>query len=99
MYLPLPDWFSRLLFSALRAPDELRWFTDEVAGNFGYYPWVRPLFSIPYLTAAATVYVLYLAFRSWRKKWWTVFGRAHYSIVAITLAWYPFHLFASGYLF
>ena len=99
LYLPLPDWFSRLLFSALRAPDELRWFTDEVAGNFGYYPWVLPLFSIPYLTAAATVYVLYLAFRSWRKKWWTVLGRAHYSIVAITLAWYPFHLFALGYLF
>ena len=98
LHLKWPDWFSRLLFSALRAPDELRWFTDEVAGNFGYYPWVPPLFSIPYLTAAATVYVLYLAFRSWRKKWWTVLGRAHYSIVAITLAWYPFHLYALGFI-
>ena len=96
--LRLPYWLSWPLFSALRAPDELRWLTDEVAGNFGYYSWVLPLFYIPYLTAAATVYVLYLAYRSWRKKWWTGLGRVHYSIVAITLAWYPFHLFASGYI-
>ena len=99
LYFKLPDWFSRLLFSALRAPDELRWFTDEVAHNFGYYPWVLPLFSIPYLTAAATVYALYLAFRSWRQQWWTGLGRVHYTIVAVTLAWYPFHLFSSGFMF
>ena len=94
----LPHWMSRLLFSALNAPDELGWLADEVARNFGYYSWVLPLFYIPYLTAAATVYVLYLAYRSWRKKWWTRLGRVHYSIVAITLVWYPFHLFASGYI-
>ena len=94
----LPHWMSRLLFSALNAPDELGWLADEVARNFGYYSWVLPLFYIPYLTAAATVYVLYLAYRSWRKKWWTRLGRMHYSIVAITLVWYPFHLFASGYI-
>ena len=94
----LPHWLSRLLFSALVAPDELGWLTDEVARNFGYYPWVLPLFFIPYLTAAATVYVLYLALRSWREKWWTGLGRVHYSIVAITLVWYPFHLFASGFI-
>ena len=41
---------------------------------------------------------MYRAFRSWRKKWWTGLGRVHYSIVAITLVWYPFHLFASGYI-
>ncbi len=93
----LPAWLGRPLFYALRAPDEFRWLTDEVARGFGYYSWVLPLFYIPYLTAAATVYVLYLAIRSWRKRWWTGLGRVHYSIVAITLAWYPFHLFVSGY--
>ena len=72
--------------------------TDEVVRHFGYYSWARPLFFIPHLTAAATVYVLYLALRSWRKKWWTVFGRVHYSIVAATLAWYPFQMVYAGFI-
>ena len=93
----LPAWLGRPLFYALRAPDELRWLTDEVARGFGYYSWVLPLFYVPYLTAAASVYVLYLATRSWRKRWWTGLGRVHYSLVAIALAWYPFHLVYSGY--
>ena len=85
-----------LVVSAFNVNGELKWLNDEVVSNFGYYPWVRPLFVIPYLTAAATVYVLYLALRSWREKWWTGLGRVHYSSVAITLAWYPFHLVSSG---
>ena len=93
----LPHWLSRLLFSALVAPDELGWLADEVVRYFGYYPWVLPLFFIPYLTAAATLYALYLSFRSWRKKWWSGLGRVHYSIVAITLAWYPFQLAHGGF--
>ena len=36
---------------------------------------------------------------SWRETWWTGLGRVHYSFVAITLAWYPFHLFALGFFF
>ena len=90
--LPVP-W---LVVTVLNGPDDLKWLTDEVARNFGFYPWVRPLFVIPYLTAAATLYVLYLAFRSWRKKWWSRFGRVHYSVVAVTLAWYPFHMVYAG---
>ena len=84
--LHLPPWavssLGRLfaVSSVLIPPDELRFF----------YP--RPLFIIAYLAAGATLYVLYLAFRSWRKQWWTSFGRVHYSVVAIALAWYPFHL-------
>ena len=87
-----------LVVTVLNGPDDLKWLTDEVARNFGFYPWVRPLFVIPYLTAAATVYVLYLALRSWRRKWWTMLGRVHYSIVAITLAWYPIHLVYLGFI-
>ena len=75
---------------------ERSWLTDAVVRNFGYYPWTRPLFVIPYLTAAATVYVLFLALRSWREQWWTRLGRLHYSVVAVTLAWYPFLLVSSG---
>ena len=90
--LPVP-W---LVVTVLNGPDDLKWLTDEVARNFGFYPWVLPLFVIPYLTAAATLYVLYLAFRSWRKKWWSRFGRVHYSVVAVTLAWYPFHMVYAG---
>ncbi len=94
----LPHWLFRYVHFVFIAPDELRLMSDEVVQNFGYYPWVRPLFVIPYLTAAATVYVLYLALRSWREKWWTRRSRVHYSIVAITLAWYPFHLVYWGFI-
>ena len=90
------------VFSVLSG--ERTWMTDRVVRNFGYYPWTRPLFVIPYLTAAATGYVLYLAFQSWRErwrspwreKWWQWLGRVHYSIVAVSLAWYPVLLVASG---
>ena len=87
-----------LVVTVLNGPDDLKWLTDEVARNFGFYPWVRWLFAIPYLTAAATLYVLYLALRSWRKKWWTVLGRVHYTIVAVTLAWYPFQMVYVGFI-
>ena len=86
LFLPLPLGVTSSLAPLLEVsavlipPDELRFF----------YP--RPLFIIAYLAAGATLYVLYLAFRSWRKQWWTSFGRVHYSVVAIALAWYPFHL-------
>ena len=93
----LPHWVVEFFF-VFTAPRELGLMSDEILRNFGYYPWVRPLFVIPYLTAAATLYVLYLAFRSWRQKWWTRLGRVHYSIVAITLAWYPFHLAFWGFI-
>ena len=98
-WLPwLPQWLFKFVDFVFIPPDELRLMSEEVVQNFGYYPWVRPLFVIPYLTAAATLYVLYLAFRSWREKWWTRLGRVHYSIVAITLAWYPFHLAFWGFI-
>ena len=93
----MPHWVVDAFF-VFTAPSEARLTSDEVIWNFGYYPWVRPLFIIPYVTAAATLYVLYLAFRSWREKWWNRFGRVHYSVVAITLAWYPFHLAFWGFI-
>ena len=92
------QWVPRLAVTVLSAQDDLEWLTDEVVRNFGFYPWVRPLFVIPYLCAAATVYVMYLACRSWREKWWTVLGRVHYSVVAITLAWYPFEMVYAGFI-
>ena len=93
-----PNWLFSLLLNVFLAPDALRLLSDPLVSNFGYYAWVRPLFVIPYLTAGATVYVLYLAFRSWRERWWSRLGRVHYSIVAITLAWYPFQLLYWGFI-
>ncbi len=94
--LGLAPWLPWSVFSVVTG--ERGWLMDEVVRNFGYYPWARPLFYIPYLSAAATVYVLYLAWRSWRKKWWTVLGRVHYSIVAVTLAWYPLQMVYWGFI-
>ena len=106
LMVQLPDVVSRLVFLELHppgqmdwvGPGQLRWLADEMVRNCVYPPWLLPLFYIPYLTAAATVYVLFLAFRSWREKWWTGLGRVHYSVVAVTLAWYPFHLYALGFI-
>ena len=106
LMVQLPHVVSRLLFLELHSsghmdwvgPGQLRWLADDVARNCEYPPWILPLFYVPYLTAVATVYVLYLAFRSWREKWWTGLGRLHYTIVAITLAWYPFHLYSLGFI-
>ena len=96
--LPLPLWLPNVLISVFTAPIEMRLMTDEALQIFGYYPWVRPLFVIPYLTAAGTLYVLYLAVRSWREHWWARLGRLHYSIVALTLVWYPLHLVYWGFI-
>ena len=93
-HLWMAPWLAELFF----APRDLGLTSDEILRNFGYYPWVRPLFVIPYVTAAATLYVLYLAFRSWRESWWNGFGRMHYTVVAITLAWYPIHLAFWGFI-
>ena len=84
------------LASVRPAPADL--LTNDVLDDFGYYAWVRPLFAIPYLTAAVTVVVLYLAYRSWREGWWSWRGRAHFAAVALSLAWYPWHLWSWGFI-
>ena len=61
--------------------------TDDLVRNFGYYSSVRPWFIVPYLVAAATAIVLYLTFRAWRDRWWSLFGRVHYTLAALTLVW------------
>ena len=61
--------------------------TDDLVRNFGYYSSVRPWFVVPYLVAAATVIVLYLTFRAWRERWWSLFGRIHYTLAAPALVW------------
>ena len=95
---PRPLWLVGMWYSVSNPWHELQWVTDGMVRNFGYYSWVRPLFVIPYLTAAAIAYALYLARRSWRDKWWNSLGRVHYSIVAITLLWYPIHLVYLGFI-
>ncbi len=61
--------------------------TDDLVRNFGYYSSVRPWFIVPYIVSAATVVVLYLTFRAWRDRWWSLFGRVHYTLAALALIW------------
>ena len=49
--------------------------TDDIVSNFGYYPSIRQWFIIPYLIAPIAVLVLYLAYRAWRERWWSLLGR------------------------
>ena len=62
--------------------------TDDLVRNFGYYSSVRPWFIVPYLVWAATALVLYLTYRSWRDRWWSVFGRVHYTLALLALVWW-----------
>ena len=61
--------------------------TDDLVRNFGYYSSVRPWFIVPYIVSAATAIVLYLTFRAWRDRWWSLFGRVHYTLAALALVW------------
>ena len=62
--------------------------TDDLVRNFGYFSSARPWFIVPYLVWAATALVLYLTFRAWREGWWSVFGRVHYTLALLALAWW-----------
>ena len=61
--------------------------TDNIVSNFGYYPSARQWFIIPYLIAPISVLVLYLTYRAWRERWWSLLGRVHYTLVALSLVW------------
>ena len=61
--------------------------SDDIVGNFGYYPSTRQWFIIPYLIAPIAVLVLYLTYRAWRERWWSLLGRVHYTLVALSLVW------------
>ena len=70
------------IFWALSGED-----TGDVVRNFGYHPSIRQWFIIPYLIAPIAVLVLNLAYRAWRERWWSLLGRVHYSLVALSLVW------------
>ena len=59
----------------------------DVVRNFGYDPSMRQWFVIPYLIAPIAVLVLYLAYRAWRERWWSLLGRVHYTLVALSIIW------------
>ena len=61
--------------------------TDAIVRNFGYYSSIRQWFIIPYLIAPIAVLVLYLTYRAWRERWWSLLGRVHYTLVALSLVW------------
>ena len=62
--------------------------TDDLVRNFGYFSSVRPWFIVPYLVWASIPVVLYLTYRAWRRGWWSLLARAHYTLVVLALAWW-----------
>ena len=72
--------------------------TDVVVRNFGYHPSIRQWFIIPYLIAPIAVLVLDLAHRAWRERWWSLLGRVHYSLVALSLVWSLVYLRIWGFI-
>ena len=72
--------------------------TDDVVRNFGYHSSIRQWFIIPYLIAPIAVLVLYLAYRAWRERWWSLLGRVHYTLVALSLVWSLVYLRLWGFI-
>ena len=70
----------------------------DVVRNFGYHPPMRQWFVIPYLTAPIAVLVLYLAYRAWRERWWSLIGRVHYTLVALAIVWSLLYLRVWGFI-
>ena len=62
--------------------------TDDLVRNFGYFSSVRPWFIVPYLVWAATALVLYMTFRAWWERWWSLLGRVHFTLALLALAWW-----------
>ena len=74
---------------------------DTLIGNsqyrlqlvYGMTPEMVALLWIPLVTSALTVALVYFAVHSWRKGWWSLAGRLHYSLVTLAaLAFIPFLL-------
>ena len=72
--------------------------TDVVVRNFGYHPSIRQWFIIPYLIAPIAVLVLDLAHRAWRERWWSLLGRVHYTLVALSIVWSLVYLRIWGFI-
>ena len=72
--------------------------TADIVSNFGYYTSIRQWFIIPYLIAPIAVLVLYLAYRAWRERWWSLLGRVHYSLVTLSLVWSLVYLRLWGFI-
>ena len=72
--------------------------TAGVVRNFGYDPSIRQWFVIPYLIAPIAVLVLYLAHRAWRERWWSLLGRVHYTLVALSIVWSLVYLRVWGFI-
>ena len=89
-------WLARLLAAAalFATWGFSRWIldngalTDDLVRNFGYFSSVRPWFIVPYLVWATIPVVLYLTYRAWRRGWWSLFGRIHYTLGVLALAWW-----------
>ena len=70
----------------------------DVVRNFGYDTSIRQWFVIPYLIAPIAILVLYLAYRAWRERWWSLLGRVHYSLVALSILWSLLYLRVWGFI-
>ena len=70
----------------------------DVVRNFGYHTSMRQWFVIPYLIAPIAILVLYLAYRAWRERWWSLLGRVHYTLVALSIVWSLAYLRVWGFI-
>jgi CubicO group peptidase (beta-lactamase class C family) len=74
---------------------------DSLLGNsryrlqliYGMTSEMYALLWVPIVTTILTAPVTWFALRAWQKRWWTIWGRAWYTIVAVTLlSFIPFFL-------
>ena len=107
LMIELPDVVSRLVFLELHAagqmdwvgPGQLRWLAEDVVSGTAS----TPRGSCRCSTSRTSPPPRRCTSCTWRsahgaRSGGRGSGALHYSIVAITLAWYPFHLYALGFI-
>jgi len=70
--------------------------------TYGVPPVQVALLTIPVLTAALAAVMLVLTASAWRRRWWSVFGRIHYSLVtlaALAFVWFADYWNLLGFRF
>jgi len=61
---------------------------------FGLSPWARPLFLLPLVIAILAIGMIVFTLLAWTRRWWSMPGRMHYTLVtfaALAFVWWLFY--------
>jgi len=82
--MKLSGWLASLIFLAfLIAGSTLLSNSNQIV--FGLSPAIKFIFVLPLIGAVLTLLLLYLTYRAWNKKAWSLSGKIHYTLLTLVL--------------